>query len=43
MFSFLSLLTSRRVFDIVEVGFLHVGHTHEEIDGTYRRLSAKLM
>jgi hypothetical protein len=43
VFAFLSLLTSRRVFDIVEVGFLLVGHTHEDIDGTYGRLSTKLM
>jgi hypothetical protein len=35
MFAFASLLITRRVFDIVEVGFLPVGHTHEDIDGTY--------
>jgi hypothetical protein len=43
VFAFLSLLTSRRVFDIVEVGFLPMGHTHEDINGTYGRLSVKLM
>ena len=43
VFSFLSLLTTRRVFKIFEVGFLLVGHTHENIDGTYGKLSAKLM
>ena len=43
VFAFLSLLTARRVFEIVEVGILPVGHTHEDIDGTYGRLSTKLM
>ena len=28
---------------MVEVGFLPVGHIHEDIDGTYGRLSRKLM
>ena len=41
VFAFLSLLTSRRVFEIIEVGFLFVGHTHEDIDGTYNRVLAK--
>ena len=36
--AFLSMLTTRRVFAIVEVAFLLVGHTHEDIDGTYGRL-----
>ena len=31
------------MFEIVEVGFFSVGHTHEDIDGTYGRLSTKLM
>ena len=43
VFAFLSLLTTMRVFEIVEVGFLPVGHTHEDIDGMYGILSAKLM
>ena len=34
---------NKRVFNIFKVGFLSVGHTHEDIDGTYGRLSAKLM
>ena len=32
VFSFLSLLIAKRVFEIVEVGFLTMGHTHEGID-----------
>jgi hypothetical protein len=40
---FLSLLTSRRVFDIIEVGFLPIEYTHEDLDETYGRLSTKLM
>ena len=43
VFAFLFLLIGRRVFEIVEVGFLLVRHTHENIDGTYGKLSAKLM
>ena len=43
VFAFLSLLIARRVFDIVEVGFLLVGHTHEDIDGTYEILLAKIL
>ena len=43
VFAFLSLLTAKIVFDIIEFGFLPMGHTHEDIDGTYRRLSTKLM
>lgn len=40
VFAFLSLLTSRKVFDIVEVGFLFMWHAHEDKDGTYERLLA---
>jgi hypothetical protein len=39
---FLSLLTALGVFITIEVGFLLVGHTHEDIDGTYRRMSSNL-
>ena len=39
VFSFLSLLTSRRVFDTIKIGLLLVGHTHEHIDGNYGSLS----
>ena len=39
VFSFLSLLTSRRVFDTIKIGLLLVGHTHEDIDGNFGSLS----
>ena len=39
---FLSLLTALGVFITIEVGFLLVGHTHEDIDGTYGRMSSNL-
>jgi hypothetical protein len=42
LFMFLSLLTALGVFNIIEVGFLLVGHTHEDIDGTYGRMSSNL-
>ena len=42
VFMFLSLLTALGVFITIEVGFLIVGHTHEYIDGTYRRMSSNL-
>ena len=42
VFMFLSLLIALGVFIIIEVGFLIVGHTHEYIDGTYRRMSSNL-
>jgi hypothetical protein len=32
IFMFLSLLTALGVFITIEVGFLLVGHTHEDID-----------
>ena len=39
---FLSLLIALGVFITVEVGFLLVGHTNEDIDGTYGRMSSNL-
>ena len=39
---FLSLLTALGVFITIEVGFLLVGYTHEDIDGTYGRMSSNL-
>ena len=42
VFMFLSLLTTLGVFITIEVGFLLVGHTHEDIDGTYGRMSSNL-
>jgi hypothetical protein len=42
VFSFSSLIIARRVFDIDEYGFLSMGHTHEDINGTYRRSSTQI-
>ncbi len=42
MLVFFSLLTTREVFEEVELGFLMVVHTHEDIDGCFRYLSKKL-
>ncbi len=39
---FLSLLMVRGVFEEVKLGFLVVGHTHEDIDGRFGYLSKKL-
>jgi len=39
---FLSLLTAIGVVITIEVGFLLVGHTHEDIDGTYGRMYSNL-
>jgi hypothetical protein len=38
----LSLLIAKEVFEEVSLGFLVVGHTHEEIDGNFGYLSKKL-
>ena len=37
------VLNNKRVFEIFELGFLSIGHTHEYIEGTYGRLLAKPM
>ena len=42
VFMFLSLLTTLGVFITIEVGFFLVGHTHEDIDGTYGRMYSNL-
>jgi hypothetical protein len=42
VFAFPSLLISRRVFYIDEYGFLSMGYTHEDINGTYRRSLAQI-
>jgi len=42
LLGFLSLLTVRDVFEEVKLGFLVVGHTHEDIDGCFGYLSKKL-
>ncbi len=40
--TFLSLLSMKDVFENVKLGFLVVGHTHEDIDGCFRYLSKNL-
>ncbi len=42
LLTFLSLLTTRDVFEEVKLGFLVVGHTREDIDGCFGYLSKKL-
>ncbi len=42
VFAYLSLLVARGVFDTVQLGFLMVGHTHEDIDALFSRFSEKL-
>lgn len=39
LLAFCSLLTARRIFKEVTVGFLIVGHTHEDIDAHFSHLS----
>jgi hypothetical protein len=42
LFAFLFILITRKVFEEVQLGFLVVGHTHENIDGSFGYLSKKL-
>jgi hypothetical protein len=42
MLMFFSLLTIHEVFEEVQLGFLVIGHTHEDIDGSFGYLSKKL-
>jgi hypothetical protein len=42
LLAFLSLLMAREIFERVRLGFLMVGHTHEDIDGCFGYLSKKL-
>jgi hypothetical protein len=42
LLAFFSLLTTREVFEEVKLGFLVVGHIHENIDGCFGYLSKKL-
>jgi hypothetical protein len=39
---FLSLLSAKEVFEEVQLGFLVIGHTHENIDKSFGHLSKKL-
>ncbi len=42
MLAFLSLLIAKEFSEKVQLGFLVVGHTHEDIDGSFGYLSKKL-
>src|SRR5450759_4357477 len=42
MFAYLSLLTARQVFEEIIVGFLIVGHTHEDVDAMFGHFSEAL-
>jgi len=42
LFAYLSLLVARGVFQMVQLGFLMVRHTHEDIDALFSRFSEKL-
>jgi hypothetical protein len=42
LLTFLSLLITCEVFEEVQLGFLVVGHTHEDIDGSFGYLLKKL-
>jgi hypothetical protein len=42
LLAFLSFLIAREVFEEVQLGFLVVGHTHEDIDGNFGYISKKL-
>ena len=42
LMAFLSLLTAKGVFKEIQVGFLLVGHTHEDIDAYFSHLSKAL-
>jgi hypothetical protein len=39
---FLSLLNAKFFFEEVQLGFLVIGHTHEDIDESFGHLSKKL-
>jgi hypothetical protein len=39
LLAFLSLLTTHEIFDEVQLGFLVVGHTHENINKSFGYLS----
>ena len=42
LFSYLSLLVAKGVFKTVHLGFLMVGHTHEDIDAMFSRFLERL-
>lgn len=39
MVGFLVALVERGLFDSIELGFLPVGHTHDEIDSWFSRIA----
>ena len=39
---YLKYLVAARVFESIEVGFLPVGHTHEDVDQAFSQTSARL-
>lgn len=41
--AYLSLLTARDIFEEVHLGFLMVGHTHEDVDAMFGHFSETLM
>lgn len=43
MLGYLSLLTARDVFEEIHLGFLMVGHTHEDVDAMFGHFSETLM
>ena len=42
VFAYLSLLVAKGAFDMVQLGFLMVGHTHEDIDALFSRFSEEI-
>ena len=42
LLSYIELLVSQRVFDVIEVAFLSIGHTHEDIDQIFPQTASRL-
>ncbi len=42
LFAFLYVLTTRKMFEEVQLKFLVIGHTHKDIDGNFGYLFKKL-
>jgi hypothetical protein len=42
VFAFLALLVKFKIFREVDIGFMHVGHTHCDVDATFSLFSRKL-
>ena len=41
-YSYLSLMIEIGMFDLIKMGFLPVGHTHEDIDQAFSRIAVHL-